>query len=276
MHGGWNRGWLAALAALLLASLAPALAAEPALRLTAGGTTRSFSAADLLARPDAASITLPRDASYGRPMTYRAVPLRALLAGLAPGDADTVEARATDGFVSQLPLALVEGPAEAWIAVEDPAHPWPKLPGKPVSAGPFYLVWRAPARGPVAAEQWPYALAELTAVDSPAHRWPAIAVAASLAPDDPARRGQALFATNCLPCHRLAGAGEGTVGPDLLRPMPATAYFTEAGLRALLRLPASVRTWPAQQMPRFDRAALSDQDIGAVIAYLRHLAARTR
>src|SRR5438874_9319828 len=88
--------------------------------------------------------------------------------------------------------------------------------------------------------------------------------------------GQLAFIANCLPCHRLGGAGEATVGPDLLRPMPATAYFTEAGLRALIRNPAAVRHWPAQQMPAFDDNALSEFDIDAVIAYLHHLAARSK
>jgi len=70
--------------------------------------------------------------------------------------------------------------------------------------------------------------------------------------------------------------GEGTVGPDLLRPTPAIAYFAEAGLHALIRNPAAVRSWPAQQMPAFDAATIGDSDIDAVIAYLRYLAARSK
>jgi hypothetical protein len=50
--------------------------------------------------------------------------------------------------------------------------------------------------------------------------------------------------------------------------MPVTAYFTAAGLRAVMRDPASVRIWPQQQMSGFDTANLSDTDIDAVIAYL--------
>ena len=264
--------------AVLLAGLAgaPALAAVPVLSITAGGATRQVTGADLLARRDAVTVAVPHDAAYGRAMTYRAVPLRALLAELPPDRADTIEARATDGFVSQLARALIEGAAVPWVAVEDAAHPWPHLPGKTVSAGPFYLVWQDPERSHISGEQWPYALAALTAVASPAQRWPAIAVDASLAPDASARRGQAVFIANCLPCHRLGDSGEGTVGPDLLRPMPAVAYFTEAGLRALIRNPASVRSWPLRQMPGFAAATIGDADIDAVIAYLRYLAARPK
>ncbi len=263
---------------ILLAGLSgpPALAATPVLVVTAGGVARQFTSDQLLARRDAATIPIPRDPAYGRAMSYRAVPLRALLSALPPDAADTIQARATDGFVAEIPRALIGGAALPWVAVDDPAHPWPPLPGKTVSAGPFYLVWQDPERDRISTEKWVYALAALTLVPSPVQRWPAIAVDVSAPEDAPARRGQAVFMANCLPCHRLGGAGEGTVGPDLLRPMPATAYFTEAGLRALIRNPTAVRSWPAQQMPAFDAATLGDSDIEAVIAYLRYLAGRPK
>lgn len=263
---------------LLLASLAgaPARAADPILSLSGGGVTRQFTAADLLARPDAATLEVPYDASYDHAMTYRAVPLRDLLADLPPDGADTIEARATDGFASQLPRRLIQSAAVPCIAVEDPGHPWPQLPGKPVSAGPFYLVWQNPEAAGVASEQWPYALTALAEVASPVQRWPAIAVAASVPPDAPAQRGQAVFIANCLPCHRLGGSGQGSVGPDLLEPMPAVAYFTDLGLRALIRDPPSVRHWPAQQMPGFNASDIPDTDIDAIIAYLHYLSVRPR
>jgi cytochrome c1 len=56
--------------------------------------------------------------------------------------------------------------------------------------------------------------------------------------------------------------------------MPATGYFTDAGLRALIRDPAAVRHWPAQQMPAFDQTALSDSEINAIVGYLQYLAPR--
>jgi mono/diheme cytochrome c family protein len=263
---------------ILLVSLVAisASAAEPILRVNEGSVTRQFSVTDLLARSDVATIDVPHDTSYGHAMSYRAVPLRDLLADLPPDPDDRIEARASDGFVSQLPRAIIEGAAVPWVAVEDPRHPWPHLPGKTVSAGPFYLVWQSPEATGVSSEQWPYALAALTFVASPAQRWPAIAVGASLSPDAPARQGQAVFITNCLPCHKLGGNGEGTMGPDLLQPMPAVAYLTEPGLRALIRKPSSVRHWPAQQMPAFDATTIPDADIDAVVAYLRYLSARPR
>jgi mono/diheme cytochrome c family protein len=48
------------------------------------------------------------------------------------------------------------------------------------------------------------------------------------------------------------------------------------GLRALIRDPKSVRTWPGQQMPGFMADQMSDSEIDLVIGYLKHMAARGR
>ena len=94
---------------LLLAGFAPgsgtAHAEDRVLTLSMGPEVRRFTAAQLLDRPDAAELTIPADVSYGRPMKYRAVPLLPLVS-VGPAF-DTIEARAADGFVSQIPLALV-------------------------------------------------------------------------------------------------------------------------------------------------------------------------
>ena len=251
---------------------------DAALTLKLGAKEQRFTAAELLARADAATISIPDDVSYKRAMTYRAVPLLALIGEQPDPSFDTLEARAADGFVSQVPMALVEkganGGSVAWIAVEDSTAPWPPLPGKDVSAGPFYLVWEHPERSGVGTELWPYQTAALTGTESPAHRWPQMAVAATLPAYDPARVGQQVFTTQCMPCHRMKGAGAADVGPDLGQPMNPTQYLTRDGLRALIRNPKAVRTWPQQQMPAFDTKALSDADLEAVIAYLTAMAAQ--
>jgi mono/diheme cytochrome c family protein len=265
---------------LLLAAFAPGVgtahAEDAALMLSIGPETRRFTAVQFLGRPDAIELSIPADVSYGRPMKYRAVPLLPLLrVGAA---FDTIEARAVDGFVSQIPLALVEkgarGGAKAWIAIEEPVAPWPVLPGKTASAGPFYLVWENPERSDIGSEQWPYQLASLTAVESPAHRWPQMVVEASLPEDAPARRGQAVFTTQCLPCHRMKGAGAAEVGPDLGQPMSPIQYLTANGLRGVIRNPKAVRTWPQMTMPGFDETRLREADLDALIAYLAHMAMR--
>ena len=176
-----------ALLSILIALLAcgTAHAGADTLTVTFGGAEKSYAAAELLARADAATIEIPADVSYKKPMTYRAVPLLALLGGKPDAALDTLEVSAADGFVSQIPMALIEGRATAAASpgspCEDPAAPWPPLPGKDVSAGPFYLVWEHPERSKVGTELWPYQTVAVTGVESPAHRWPQMAVAATLA-----------------------------------------------------------------------------------------------
>lgn len=266
------------LAALLLGTPRGAIAADPELRVAFGDEVRRFDAATLLARPDARTITVPDDVAYRREMRFRAVPLLALLDGLPLEGADTLETRATDGFVSQLPMSLVlrakSGGSVPWLAIEDPGAPWPPLPGKSDSAGPFYVVWLDPGRSHVRQEQWPYALAALTEVEAPARRWPQIAVDLGLGPNAAARHGQEVYIVQCLPCHRMRGGGEGDMGPDLALPQSPTEYMTRAGLVAQIRDPKSLRRWPDQKMPGFSEAALPAKEVDALIAYLRHMAHR--
>jgi mono/diheme cytochrome c family protein len=254
----------------------PAFAAEPSLTISNGSEERKFTAAELQARPDCVVLNVQGDV-YDGTVPYRAVPLLAVLKGIFNEKQDTVEASASDGFVSQIPLALVTRGASdgavAWIAVEDPAHPWPRLPNKAESAGPFYLIWQYPERSGVSREQWPYELARLTLAESPVHRWPQLALPGNLSAGSPAHHGQEVFLTHCIACHRLNGGGAGATGPDLGRPMSPTQYFTDAGLRALIRNPRSVRTWPEQRMPGFNKDALSDADLDAIVAYLQVMAA---
>lgn len=265
------------LAAVILGAV-PASAAERVLTLSFGGEPRRVTAEELLARPDAATISIPNDLSYKRAMTYRAVPMLAVIGDAALRDADTIDARASDGFVSQIPAALIrkaaEGGSVPWIAVEDPSAPWPSIKGQSHSAGPFYLVWEHPERSSVGSEQWPFALAALTAVAHPLQRWPQLAVEEALSQDAPERRGQQSFITNCMPCHRLKGAGEGEIGPDLGQPMNVAEYMTAAGIRAIVRDPKAVRTWPKQQMPGFTAEQIPDGELDALVAYLEHLAKR--
>jgi mono/diheme cytochrome c family protein len=262
----------------ILAGSPTCRAAEPTLVVSHGGSEQRFTTTELLARPDARLLTVHPDFSSDA-ATYRAVPLLPLLGDVDHARFDTLEARATDGFVSQIPLALIasgaSGGAVAWIAVEDPNHPWALLPHKTLTPGPFYLVWEHPERSGVRSEQWPYQLASLTFADSPVRRWPQLAVPPILAANALARRGQAVFLVQCLPCHRLNGGGSGEVGPDLGRPMSPTQYLTDAGLRAIIRNTRAVRARPGQQMEVFDKVILPDTDLDAVVAYLYAMASTT-
>jgi mono/diheme cytochrome c family protein len=263
---------------LLLTGLAQA--DEPTITVTVGNDTRSFRRGELLARSDATTTQVARDVTYSVPMTYSAVPIASLLAGMTLPPESVIEAVALDGFIAQLPLDLVlntdETKAVAWLAIEPAGHPWPPIPGKDVSAGPFYIVWTGAGVGSIRSEQWPYNVAKLVSQPSPASRWPALAVNAALPPTDPVRAGQDLFVVQCLPCHKLNGAGASDVGPDLNLPQNPTEYLTPQGLHDLIRNPRAVRTWPALAMPSFPPDHLSDREIELIIAYLKHMAGRKR
>lgn len=241
----------------------------------------SVGADALLLRPDRAEIEVPEDPGYGPgPRRFLAVPLAPLARGLGVTDGGALVARAADGFASHIPGALAlraapdgNGGPRGWLAIEPPGQPWPPLPGKTASAGPFYIVWQ-PTDRTVSSEYWAYQVTSLAAAEAPAERWPKLNVAASLPADAPERRGQAVFIATCLPCHRLGGAGEAEVGPDLNQPMNPTRYFQRNALLRYIRDPASVRHWPEQRMPAFPADALPDADIDAVVRYLEHMADR--
>ena len=251
-------------------------AKDPTLTISFGVVDKVYSATGLLARKDAADVTIEHDIAYKKRMTYRAVPLLDLLGDIDNAPFDTLEARATDGFVSQIPISLArkarEGGAIPWVAIDTAKNPWPNLPGRSYSPGPFFLVWQHAEKSGVGPEQWPYALAQLSGVASPLQRWPQMAVAASLPADAAERRGAESYIKHCLSCHRLNGAGEGDMGPDLDKPMNATEYMTPVGLRRLIRDPASVRTWPTQVMQGFDTSVLPDSELEDLIAYLTYIA----
>jgi mono/diheme cytochrome c family protein len=252
--------------------------ADPVLDVTINGETRHYARDALLARPDVTNVEIVHDIAYGKAMRFRAIPLAVLLPGLSAATDSVLEAVATDGFAAQLPLDLVTNTdltnAVAWLAMEPDDAPWPPLPGKTTSAGSFYIVWTGATAATIRSEQWPYQVAKLETQPSPAARWPALGVDPTLPATHSVRAGQALFVTQCLPCHMLNGAGSSTLGPDMNKPKNPTEYMTHDGLRALIRDPKSVRSWPGLLMPGFAADQMSDREIGSVIEYLAHMAAR--
>ena len=250
----------------------PAGAAE--LKIDLGHGARTLESAQLAGRKDARAIDVSQDVAYHKPMRYRAVPLKALLAGATPGD--HLQFVANDGFAAEIPAALIlDGHgAEAWLAVEDSGQPWPALPGKTQSAGPFYVVWTRPEAGGVNPEQWPYQLAAIRKMDEVATRFPAMAPDPALPAGSPERRGFEVFQRICLACHTLNGQGDAKLGPDLNLPYNPTEYLRADLLRAYVRDPQSLRHWPQAKMPGFDPKVLSDADLDALLAYLRHMAGR--
>jgi mono/diheme cytochrome c family protein len=263
-------------AILLLFTVSPVMAAN---LLLDTGTPTTLTTEALLAMPAAATIQVPADVTYHRAMTYRAVPLRALPGVRAlPADAE-LQITATDGFVTNLPAALVRDGsghgAVPWLAIEPRDKAWPKT-AKGTHIGPFYLVWINPAASGVMSEQWPYQIDAIRVVASRAAKWPRLAVDERVPPNSPIRRGQMLFATQCMVCHRMDGAGDASVGPDLNRPHNPTEYFQPWALKAYIRNPKSIRAWSGMKMPGFDKTLISDPDLDAIIAYLGYMAQRRK
>lgn len=258
-----------------LLTLCLACAARAAeLKIELGSRSVTYQTAALLQRPDARTIDIPADVAFQRPMRYRAVPLKALLDGITP--ADQLQFVASDGFAAEIPAALIFGQrgGNAWLAIEDPAQPWPALPGAHGRAGPFYVVWTHPAAAGVGPEQWPYQLASIRRMDSVAQRFPAIVPDPALPASSEVRRGFVVFQHTCFACHTINGEGDARLGPDLNLPHNPTEYLRADLLRAYIRDPQSLHRWPQARMPGFDRHALSDADLDAVLAYLRHMAGR--
>src|ERR1700730_12619715 len=236
-------------------------AAGPTLTVSADDGVHIFDRDALLARADVVEITTSHDVAYRTPRTYRAVALAKLFEGAAiPPDA-VVEAAAHDGIV-------------AYMAIETADAPWPPIPGKDKSAGPFYIVWLGDQASSVPAMNWPCQVVSLSVQDAPAKRWPSLAVDPMLPALHPARDGQTIFVNKCFTCHTMNQAGSASAGPDLNLPMNPTEYFTENGLRALIRDPRSVRVGPEQRMPSFAEEDLSDEELGLILAYWSHMAGR--
>ncbi|MCD7044549.1 MULTISPECIES: cytochrome c [Pseudomonas fluorescens group] len=262
----------AILALLALLIGLPASAAQLTVELD--HTRKTWQTADLLKHPQAQTVQIVDDVSYKRTMTYRAVPLAVLLPGLKPES--HLQAVALDGFAAELTAAplLENHGARAWLAVEDPAQPWPALAdGKP-SAGPFYLVWTDPQAGSISPEQWPFQISGIKQLKTVAERFPALLPDPTLAPNDPINQGFALFQKNCLACHRLNGAGDAQVGPDLNVPYNPTEYFGGYFLKRYIRDPQSLRHWPQAKMPAFAASVLPDNELDLLVEYLKHMAAR--
>jgi len=263
---------------LVSAVSALAAQAEPSVTSHIGDKTDTYTAAQLLEHAVAVEVAL--DPAYGRAMRYRAVPLWDLIGpqGMKPGDA--LEVKALDGFVAQIPGALVLGRDKAkaipMLAVEDPAERWPNLPESQQNAGPFHLIWVGKGVKAIVADQWPYQIAAMAEEEPPEQRWPQLSVDARLPPNHPLRLGLQKFVATCGACHMLAGGGAAAVGPDLNKPMSPTEYFGAGMLQKYIRDPTALRDWPDRKMPAFPKDQLSDADLDLIIQYLGYKAKTRR
>jgi len=164
--------------------------------------------------------------------------------------------------------------AHAFLAIEDPAAPWPGLkesPGK--SAGPFYLVWKPGKRNRPVPEEWPYQITRIS-VKRLEEQFRTISPAPGVKPGSPIAAGFQVYLRNCSPCHTLNGVGEGGIGPDLNLPMNPTEYFKPGVFEKYVRNPDAVMHWKDRRMPSFPAEVMPDAEVAGLRAYLEYMALR--
>ncbi|MWL91578.1 cytochrome c [Cupriavidus sp. SW-Y-13] len=268
-----------ACAAACLATPTQAADTSATLTITAGTQQKTLTRDALLKDPRLVSVAVDDD-NYKRHMTFKAIPMAALLAGLPTSADGSATTAATDGYVSHLPLALLladqpNGP-RAWLAVENPARPWPKLKGQDI--GPYRLIWTVPKASSqtvrITESLWTWAIARIDVGATAAERFAVIHPAEGEPADGPVMRGFAAFQRVCFSCHSMNRAGDAHLGPDLNVPHNPVEYLGDERLAALVRNPQSLHWWPGSKMPSIDEKTLSDTELKDLLAYLHHMAGR--
>ena len=140
-------------------------------------------------------------------MTFQAIPLSSLFAGLGLDPDAYLEVVALDGYVSEIPVGLVLN--------AEPAKPIAAAGGRRSGAPVARHPREGAERRAVRAGLWPYQAASIAEVLSPVVRWPQLAASSSLSEGDAGREGQDLFFAHYLVCHKLAGGGAADLGPTL-------------------------------------------------------------
>jgi mono/diheme cytochrome c family protein len=259
-------------ASLALVSLS-AHAAEATLTIVSDNERLVFSQSKLLARPDIQTITVADSVYKQRVTRFKAISIRNLFTGLVIPELAVIQCNSADGFSAILEKTRLFSTdpkaSKAFLAIEDPKSPWPRLVGKATSAGPFYLVWTDSRASAIGREEWPYKIASFHIFADPQRAFPNIYPADDAAPI--VSSGFKSFLKNCFACHKMNGNGAGSIGPDLNLPMNPTEYFEAKALAAFVRDPASVRNWPGMIMRGFSVATIPDAELSDLIAYLKYM-----
>jgi mono/diheme cytochrome c family protein len=223
------------------------------------------------------SLVVPDAPAYpGSTLKFDAIPLKALVPQEYSRAGLNIVFECLDGFAAAIPSTRVLGGSpggpQAFLAIEDPAAPWPPLKERPdTTAGPFYLVWKADGPRQTAPEEWPYQIARIVVKQNEFH---AIAPDASVGPDSPVEAGFQIYLRNCSACHTLNGIGDSNLGPDLNAPMNPTEYFKDGVFEKYVRNPDAILYWKDQRMPSFPAEVMTDAELAALRAYLEYMAPR--
>jgi mono/diheme cytochrome c family protein len=262
-----RRGWIVAACLLFPAA---GSGEEASLRFLRPGTTEKVVTHAQLQASCEASVVAVDDPYYRDPKRFHAWSLGCVLEqGLgAPSTAfveQEVLLRAHDGYTRATRGAVLVEPG-GYLAFADADRAgggFDPIDFREANPAPYFLIWKGAGERNTVRYPWPYQLAVIEVVrieERFPHLVPTGAEVGSLA-----RRGFAVFRESCLQCHAVNGEG-GRVGPELNVPQSIVDYRPEAQLRAFIRNPQAFRY---TQMPA--NPHLSDADLDALIAYLRHM-----
>jgi mono/diheme cytochrome c family protein len=204
------------------------------------------------------------DPYYGRPKTYRALPIAKALAfafGAPVAELEKLDyvLRASDGYTVPFPGGKLFEKG-GYFAVADVEVPgWEPIGPQRANPGPFYVVWREPSQASIEnyPRPWQLEAIEITPFEAAFPH----AVPTGARPDSPVARGFHLFREECIHCHAMNREG-GRVGPDLNVPQSIVEYRPAAQIRAYVKDP---RTFRYSNMPA--HPSITDADLDALLAY---------
>jgi mono/diheme cytochrome c family protein len=215
------------------------------------------------------SIVVTNDPIYGKPKTFRAIPLLRLLNLMGFDSRSTngeLVATCSDGYKAVIPVSdAFDG--TGFLAFSDciqtnvASLANVKTATGAIDLQPLYLVWTTASP---ADKKWPY---QIQRIEIFASGW----ALAAAEPSNPAvaRRGFDLFRKNCSSCHSINGAG-GRVAVDLNVPMNVTEYWKEPMLRKVIVNAPAIRA--NAKMPAFPQ--LTDSDVDVIVNYLKDMKSR--
>lgn len=256
---------------LWIGLVAPLVVAEPVLTIQIAPKESKVSLSDLLKR--AQKITVAKDPVYGERRHYLAVSMADLLKEYSVDSTSMIEMVASDGFASVFAVDRLRAypHAKAYLAIESPKDPWPRLEKKEGSAGPFFLVWVESEESEIRPEEWPYKVERIRLISDLEKLYPKIHPAGAFSAEHPVQKGFKVFLQNCFVCHTMNKQGASQMGPDLNQPYSPVEYFEERFLWKIVRNPSSLRHWPKSQMSSFPESILSDNELKDLVAYLKHM-----
>jgi mono/diheme cytochrome c family protein len=257
---------------MLVIGCSRAPAGDPSATLTFvrdGAKVKTMSLGELTTAVSPESFTT-YDPYYEKRKSYRALPVRALLAaGFGPDAAFASHEyvlRAKDGYT--VPLSgdrlWEEG---AYLAFADADVPgWEPIGPQKANPGPFYLVWKGDKQQSLDSHPRPWQLATIEIA-----RFETVfplTVPEGHPEGSPARKGFAIFRGECIRCHAMNRQG-GRVGPELNVPRSIVEYRPTAQIRDYVRNPAAFRYGNMPAHPQ-----LSDGDLDSLIAYFEAMKSR--